>query len=81
MYPLGHTLSPEWLYLWLGAEGLSSGDMQLQYQATKLPSYVTNTGSVLSAVSGPFRYTDSRLHCMHSPPASPLLTDIRDVSV
>ena len=30
-------LSPEWLYLWLGAEGLSSGDMQLpSYQ---LPSY------------------------------------------
>ena len=29
MYPRGLTLSPEWLYLWLGAEGLSSGDVQL----------------------------------------------------
>ena len=34
--PRGLTLSPEWLFLWLGAEGLSSGNRQLpSYRATK----------------------------------------------
>jgi len=33
-YPRGLTLAPEWLCLWLGAEGYSSGDKQLpSYQA------------------------------------------------
>ena len=51
-------LTVEWLWLWWGAEGLSSGDMQLlSYQASYAGVYVFSHLLVLGSYSGPIRTT------------------------
>ena len=48
-YPRGLTLAPEWLCLWLGAEGYSSGDIQLPSYQVCLCTLVRTRGHPRSA--------------------------------
>ena len=66
-HPRGLTLSPEWLCLWLGAGGYSSGDRQLaSYQATKQKPQVSKQPACRRC------YLLST--CAHKTPLKPLAT-------